>query len=146
MCHYLVQWLCVGSYFKDSLTDHCFSLQITRVIFCVFLETDFAIYKKKMAVIFQGMFMSWNLNQAPITLLLFMLLLLMMPLFALTWTHFFIYYRSTFLKPVTPDVSITAHFYEAWQFCVPIFILFWHPGSISMWICQARVTTSNVNT
>ncbi|XP_045926226.1 ADP-ribose glycohydrolase MACROD2 isoform X2 [Micropterus dolomieu] len=27
--------------------------QITRVIFCVFLETDFAIYKKKMSVIFQ---------------------------------------------------------------------------------------------
>ncbi|XP_026164359.1 ADP-ribose glycohydrolase MACROD2 isoform X2 [Mastacembelus armatus] len=27
--------------------------KITRVIFCVFLETDFAIYKKKMAVIFQ---------------------------------------------------------------------------------------------
>ncbi|KAI3362644.1 hypothetical protein L3Q82_001722 [Scortum barcoo] len=26
---------------------------ITRVIFCVFLETDFAIYKKKMSVIFQ---------------------------------------------------------------------------------------------
>uniref|UniRef100_A0A3P8UBA1 Macro domain-containing protein n=1 Tax=Amphiprion percula TaxID=161767 RepID=A0A3P8UBA1_AMPPE len=28
--------------------------KITRVIFCVFLETDFAIYKKKMAVMFQG--------------------------------------------------------------------------------------------
>ncbi|KAM9848174.1 ADP-ribose glycohydrolase MACROD2 isoform 2-T2 [Aulostomus maculatus] len=27
--------------------------KITRVIFCVFLETDFAIYKKKMSVIFQ---------------------------------------------------------------------------------------------
>ncbi|XP_043993207.1 ADP-ribose glycohydrolase MACROD2 isoform X1 [Gambusia affinis] len=27
--------------------------KITRVIFCVFLETDFAIYKKKMAIIFQ---------------------------------------------------------------------------------------------
>ncbi|XP_070834076.1 ADP-ribose glycohydrolase MACROD2 isoform X5 [Chaetodon trifascialis] len=27
--------------------------KITRVIFCVFLETDFAIYKKKMTVIFQ---------------------------------------------------------------------------------------------
>ncbi|XP_047458544.1 ADP-ribose glycohydrolase MACROD2 isoform X2 [Mugil cephalus] len=27
--------------------------QITRVIFCVFLETDFAIYKKKMSLIFQ---------------------------------------------------------------------------------------------
>ncbi|XP_054874409.1 ADP-ribose glycohydrolase MACROD2 isoform X1 [Amphiprion ocellaris] len=27
--------------------------KITRVIFCVFLETDFAIYKKKMAVMFQ---------------------------------------------------------------------------------------------
>ncbi|KAI4813301.1 hypothetical protein KUCAC02_024634, partial [Chaenocephalus aceratus] len=27
---------------------------ITRVIFCVFLETDFAIYKKKMSVIFPG--------------------------------------------------------------------------------------------
>ncbi|XP_037534191.1 ADP-ribose glycohydrolase MACROD2 [Nematolebias whitei] len=27
--------------------------EITRVIFCVFLETDFAIYKKKMAVVFQ---------------------------------------------------------------------------------------------
>uniref|UniRef100_A0A3B5LBS4 Macro domain-containing protein n=1 Tax=Xiphophorus couchianus TaxID=32473 RepID=A0A3B5LBS4_9TELE len=29
--------------------------KITRVIFCVFLETDFTIYKKKMAIIFQGM-------------------------------------------------------------------------------------------
>uniref|UniRef100_A0A3Q3VS38 Macro domain-containing protein n=1 Tax=Mola mola TaxID=94237 RepID=A0A3Q3VS38_MOLML len=28
---------------------------ITRVIFCVFLETDFVIYKKKMSVIFPGM-------------------------------------------------------------------------------------------
>ncbi|XP_074532203.1 ADP-ribose glycohydrolase MACROD2 isoform X4 [Halichoeres trimaculatus] len=27
--------------------------KITRVIFCVFLETDFAIYKKKMSVVFQ---------------------------------------------------------------------------------------------
>ncbi|XP_034538160.1 ADP-ribose glycohydrolase MACROD2-like [Notolabrus celidotus] len=27
--------------------------KITRVIFCVFLETDFAIYKKKMSVMFQ---------------------------------------------------------------------------------------------
>uniref|UniRef100_A0A3B3ZF51 Macro domain-containing protein n=1 Tax=Periophthalmus magnuspinnatus TaxID=409849 RepID=A0A3B3ZF51_9GOBI len=31
--------------------------KITRVIFCVFLETDFNIYKKKMAVVFQGKFM-----------------------------------------------------------------------------------------
>uniref|UniRef100_A0A8C5NGS9 Macro domain-containing protein n=1 Tax=Gouania willdenowi TaxID=441366 RepID=A0A8C5NGS9_GOUWI len=29
--------------------------KIKRVIFCVFLETDFNIYKKKMSVIFQGM-------------------------------------------------------------------------------------------
>uniref|UniRef100_A0A8D3E9I3 Macro domain-containing protein n=1 Tax=Scophthalmus maximus TaxID=52904 RepID=A0A8D3E9I3_SCOMX len=28
---------------------------ISRVIFCVFLETDFTIYKKQMSVIFQGM-------------------------------------------------------------------------------------------
>uniref|UniRef100_A0A667YQW6 Mono-ADP ribosylhydrolase 2 n=1 Tax=Myripristis murdjan TaxID=586833 RepID=A0A667YQW6_9TELE len=30
--------------------------KITRVIFCVFLETDFTIYKKKMSALFQGMF------------------------------------------------------------------------------------------
>lgn len=30
-------------------------LQITRVIFCVFLETDFVIYKRKMSLLFQGM-------------------------------------------------------------------------------------------
>lgn len=38
-----------------AFSSVCLPLQTTRVIFCVFLETDFTIYKKKMAVIFQGM-------------------------------------------------------------------------------------------
>lgn len=29
-------------------------VQIVRVIFCVFLETDFVIYKRKMSLLFQG--------------------------------------------------------------------------------------------
>ncbi|KAK5612298.1 hypothetical protein CRENBAI_016286 [Crenichthys baileyi] len=36
---------------KQWIEDN--SDKITRVIFCVFLETDFAIYKKKMAILFE---------------------------------------------------------------------------------------------
>ncbi|KAM7408987.1 hypothetical protein PAMA_002618 [Pampus argenteus] len=37
----------------DNPAQYQDDMQITRVIFCVFLETDFAIYKKKMSVMFQ---------------------------------------------------------------------------------------------
>lgn len=37
------------------LSFSCLFVQITRVIFCVFLETDFVIYKRKMSLLFQGM-------------------------------------------------------------------------------------------
>lgn len=39
----------------SSLSFSCLFVQITRVIFCVFLETDFVIYKRKMSLLFQGM-------------------------------------------------------------------------------------------
>lgn len=40
---------------NGSSVSFLLPVQIKRVIFCVFLETDFAIYKKKMSVMFQGM-------------------------------------------------------------------------------------------
>lgn len=49
LCHPFIQ----GGRFSTYCFPFLF-VQITRVIFCVFLETDFVIYKRKMSLLFQG--------------------------------------------------------------------------------------------
>lgn len=51
LCHLFIQG---GRFFTYRSPFLFFFLQITRVIFCVFLETDFVIYKRKMSLLFQG--------------------------------------------------------------------------------------------